>query len=168
MIAESLSFPVTDAFSIAEYQEYKQTDEGSNPSMPIKQVTSKGSRFDITISGDSASEIVKDYVELSKELEQAIGARQPQNHPRTTGTRKSVRPGTPGSLSDDVSELVSEGFFDTPKTLGQVKDALAAKGIIKPVTTLSGVMQELVKRKVLSRERQTIGKKQVWAYRKLS
>lgn len=136
--------------------------------MPTKQVTFKGSKFDITISGDSATEIVKDYVQFSKELELAIGSTQTQTHPRTTGARKSVRTATAGSLSNDVSGLVSEGFFDTPKTLGQVKDALATKGIIKPLTTLSGVMQELVKRKVLSRERQTIGKKQVWVYRKLS
>jgi hypothetical protein len=167
VILESLSFSDTDAHSREEYQEYKQTTPHSNLSMPNKQVTFKGSTYDITISGDSASEIVKEYSELAKELEDALtGQSQPQKRARSAATGKHLQLTSPGSLSHDVSGLVSEGFFDGPKTLAQVKGALATKGIIKPVTTLSGVMQDLVKKRILTRDQQTIGNKKVWVYLK--
>jgi len=134
------------------------------------QVTFKGPTFDITISGNSAKEIADEYARFNKELEGALGLERTRAPAQTsaTVTRKAARPTTPGSLSDDIIELVSEGFFDKSRTLAEVKDALAAKGIIKPSTTLSGVMKDLVKRRILIREHQTIGKKQVWVYRKLS
>lgn len=138
--------------------------------MPPKQVTFKGSTLDITISGESAREIVEEYVRFNKELEEALGLKQAQTAAQAGATvsRKEIRPATPGSLSEDIIELVSEGFFDKSKTLAEVQDRLAAKGIIKPITTLSGVMQDLVKKRILSREHQMIGKKEVWVYRKLS
>jgi hypothetical protein len=138
--------------------------------MPPKQVTFKGSTLDITISGDSAKEIADEYARFNKELEEALGLKRGEAsaHAPNTVSRKAVRPATQGSLSDDIIELVSEGFFDKSKTLAEAKDALAAKGVIKPITTLSGVMQDLVKKRSLSREHQTMGKKEVWVYRKLS
>ncbi len=46
------------------------------------------------------------------------------------------------------------GFFQKPKELGEVADALEEKGFLYPVTTLSGVMLGLVKRRELRRKRQ--------------
>lgn len=66
------------------------------------------------------------------------------------------------SATDIVEELKEEGFFDKPKLLGEVAAALEERAIMIPVTTLSGVMLGLVKRRVLRRKK-IEGK---WAYGK--
>jgi hypothetical protein len=134
--------------------------------MTTKEVTFKGPRFDVTISGDSARTIAKEYVEFVDELEKAFGTKR---HPVTTPsahTATATGSTPPHSLTAQIKELVSEGFFDQNKTIGQVKDSLAKKGIIKPVTTLSGSLQQLVKKGALKRDLQKISNKEVWVYQK--
>jgi hypothetical protein len=53
-----------------------------------------------------------------------------------------------------VEELVSEGFFKTPKTITQVKDELENVGHHIPVTSLSGPLQKLCQQKILRRQKQ--------------
>lgn len=55
--------------------------------------------------------------------------------------------------SDLIINLREGGFFDKPKALAEVGDALEEKGYLYPVTTLSGVMLGLVKRRELRRKR---------------
>src|SRR2546427_12877035 len=59
----------------------------------------------------------------------------------------------PGSVKDYVLELHESGFFAKPRGLTEIKDALAAEGHLVPITTLSGVMLELVKAKALRRDK---------------
>src|SRR5207245_3635809 len=134
------------------------------PPMPPKQVTFKGSRFDITISGDSAEAIVRDYQEFTRELEHKLGSKLEVQKaaPRLTSKNISVR--QPGGVSLELTNLVQEGFFDEKRTLIDVQDKLAKKGIVKPLTTLSCAMQELVKRKILQRDYQDPVKKKPWVY----
>lgn len=50
-----------------------------------------------------------------------------------------------------IDELKDEGFFKQPKALGDVKKRLGELGHHYPVTTLSGRMQEHVKKRNLRR-----------------
>jgi hypothetical protein len=68
------------------------------------------------------------------------------------------------TLTARVAALRSEGFFKTQRSLGEVREALGSRGWHYPVTTLSGVMQALVRRHELRRERVNAGKKRVWKY----
>ena len=52
-----------------------------------------------------------------------------------------------------VEEMVEEGFFKKPKTISEVKAELENRGHHIPVTSLSGPMQKLCKRKVLRRHK---------------
>ena len=60
---------------------------------------------------------------------------------------KSAEP----SIKDYVLELRDGGLFKEPQRLGDVRKALKLEGHIVPLTTLSGVMLGLVKKRELRR-----------------
>jgi hypothetical protein len=72
-------------------------------------------------------------------------------------SRGSDRPGP----MNYILELVSDGFFDGPKSIADVREELRAKGHFLPLTSLSGPLQRLCQRKTLRRERGVGG---VFAY----
>jgi hypothetical protein len=57
------------------------------------------------------------------------------------------------AASDLVISLKEDGFFDKPKGLTEIANALEEKGYLYPVTTLSGVMLGLVQKKLLGRKK---------------
>jgi len=57
------------------------------------------------------------------------------------------------AASDLVVELKEDGFFNKPKNLGEITNALEEKGYVYPMTTLSGVVIGLVQKKLLGRKR---------------
>jgi hypothetical protein len=66
------------------------------------------------------------------------------------------------AASDLVIGLKEDGFFNKPKNLGEILRGLEEKGHIYPMTTLSGVMINLVQKRLLCRKR-VAGK---WVYGK--
>ena len=58
------------------------------------------------------------------------------------------------TISDLLMLLVDEGFFKKPKELASVKAALAERGHVYPVTTLSPALLRLVRRRYLRRIKQ--------------
>jgi hypothetical protein len=69
-----------------------------------------------------------------------------------------------GTLRGRVLTIRSEGFFKSQRTLGDIREALGARGWHYPLTTLSGLMQGLVRNRELRRERVNVGGKQTWRY----
>jgi hypothetical protein len=57
------------------------------------------------------------------------------------------------AASDLIVDLKEEGFFEKAKGLGEISKALEEKGFIYPVTTLSGVVLNLVQKKLLGRKK---------------
>jgi len=55
--------------------------------------------------------------------------------------------------SDLIVGLREAGFFEKPKALSEIADALEEKGFLYPVTTLSGVMLGLVKKREVRRKK---------------
>ncbi len=66
------------------------------------------------------------------------------------------------SAADVIDELKESGFFDKPKSLSEISGALEERAIMYPMTSLSGVVLGLVKRRALRRKK-IEGK---WAYGK--
>jgi len=64
--------------------------------------------------------------------------------------------------SDLIIELREGGFFDKPKGINEIGNELEVKGHLYPVTTLSGVLIGLVRKKLLGRKKND-GK---WVYGK--
>lgn len=68
------------------------------------------------------------------------------------------------STAGRVLVLQDEGFFDTQRSIGQIKEELGAHGWHYPLTTLSGRLQGLVQTRHLRRSRVKQGNKKVWKY----
>jgi hypothetical protein len=77
---------------------------------------------------------------------------------RTTKRSEKRREGA----SDLIIDLRESGFFKQPKALGEISDALEEKGYLYPVTSLSGVVLGLVKKRELRRKK----KEGKWLYGK--
>ena len=70
----------------------------------------------------------------------------------------------PKTLSQRILALQSEAFFREPKSIGNVREGLGARGWHYPVTTISGVLQGLIQKRKLRRERVREGQKTPWKY----
>jgi hypothetical protein len=110
----------------------------------------------ITVEGNEAevSAILATY-ERTSVVDQAKKAIA---RTRTAKTREKKREGA----SDLIVELREAGFFEKPKALGDIARALEEKGYLYPVTSLSGVVLGLVKKRELRRKKHE-GK---WVYGK--
>jgi|SRR5579872_6407547 len=65
-----------------------------------------------------------------------------------------------GSATDHILQLREEGFFNKPKSLVEIKNKLEEIGVFYPITSLSGVVLSLTKKRILGR----IPKDAVWKY----
>jgi hypothetical protein len=120
-----------------------------------------------TITNDKGLKIV---VEGSKEevqeiIEQMSGGAEHSKGGGRASAKAAKRPSARAgkripSATDAILELNEEGFFDKPKGLADIKQKLADQGMIYPVTTLSGVVLPLVRRRQLGRVKQ----KGRWTY----
>ena len=57
------------------------------------------------------------------------------------------------AASDLIISLKEDGYFDKPKSLIDIANALQERGHLYPVTTLSGVMLSLVQNKLFGRKK---------------
>ena len=98
---------------------------------------------------------------LAKLLTESDPVERAQPVPVKAPAVRSVQAGT---LTGRILAIRSEGFFKTQRSLGEVRESLGSRGWHYPLTTLSGVMQALVRQRQLRRERVAVGNKQVWKY----
>jgi hypothetical protein len=101
----------------------------------------------ITVEGSQSevSDILATY-ERTSVVEQA---KKSIARTKTTKRGEKKREGA----ADIIVELREAGFFEKPKSLGEIGDALEEKGYLYPVTSLSGVVLGLVKRRELRRKK---------------
>lgn len=76
----------------------------------------------------------------------------------------SIKKKDAGTIAGRVLVLKDEGFMKAPKTITQIRAELQAHGWNYPVTTLSGGLINLVRKRNLRRTREKIGKKQIYVY----
>lgn len=114
--------------------------------MPKATVKSKTGSI-ITIEGtrEELAQILSDFERMSTVQEVKAKASKLIIRKKDENKRRAA--------SDLVVELKENGFFDKPKTLGEVAVALENTGYIYPTTTLSGVVLGLVQKKLLGRKK---------------
>jgi hypothetical protein len=87
-------------------------------------------------------------------------ARAPRGRTEAPATRKRSR-----GPSGYIEELIEDGFFKKPKTISNVRAELGNRGHHIPLTSLSGPLQNLCKRRLLRRHKaKTSGNKQTYNY----
>jgi hypothetical protein len=84
--------------------------------------------------------------------------------PRPTRARVDQRGAEPDTLGGRIIAVRGEGFFESQKSLSDIREVLGSRGWHYPLTTLSGAMQILVRQRQLRRQRVAVGKKKVWKY----
>jgi len=106
--------------------------------------TKTGAEITIVGSGPEVADILAN-------LESIQAARTPRTLRRASERpRENLRATGPTGL---VMGLKSEGFFDKPKTLGEIASALHEKGSLIPTTTISGVVLGLLRKGQLHRKK---------------
>lgn len=71
---------------------------------------------------------------------------------RKTTTKKTTAKRT--GPTDYIRDLIDEGYFKTKREIGTVRDKLEERARIYPVTSISGPLYRLVKKKELRRIRE--------------
>ena len=133
----------------------------------------------LVAQAESAVAAVKDpelkRVAFQKVLDDLLGSRPaaeaaPKPKRTSSGRAPKVSPGKKAPAAKMgpqayIEEMKGEGFFKKPKTIAQVKAELGNRGHHIPLTSLSGPLQTLCKRKILRRQKtNSSGKKQTYAY----
>lgn len=98
----------------------------------------------------------------SEEISEIVSVVQRKENP-LKGRKVSPRGKSGGgntSLNDHIIEMREEGYFDKPQGLIEVKKILEEKGHMYPVTTLSGNLLGLARKRILRRLKE--GKR--WVY----
>jgi len=67
--------------------------------------------------------------------------------------KASARSAAKGGPKAYVSEFIDDGFFKKPKSISEIRTALAEAGHHIPVTSLSGPLQKLCQEKRLRRQK---------------
>jgi hypothetical protein len=91
-----------------------------------------------------------------QEVAELIGKIEGGTHSIRKAQKSSEKRGNRArvTLSDLLMLLMDDGFFKKPKELAAVKAALAERGHVYPVTTISPALLRLVQRRYLRRIKQ--------------
>lgn len=107
----------------------------------------------------------------SRDKTQATGKTESQAIPDANGEGadlgkdgKKRKSASGGDLKRTFNEWVSQGFFDTPRTLADVQDRFHEEAILIPRTSIPKYLLAGVREKLLSRSKQAVGGKQLWVY----
>lgn len=80
-------------------------------------------------------------------------------------SRKSTKRGSRLKKSDIFNDLIKEGFFKTQRSIGEVYEELARRGVNIKYTSIPSYLLPLLRKKILSRDRETKGKRKIWVYK---
>jgi hypothetical protein len=75
--------------------------------------------------------------------------------PRSATPLRKAQPATqnsPESVADRILSLKDEGFFKSPRSIAEIRQELQRNGWHYAVTSLSGPLQSLVKKRALRRD----------------
>ncbi len=114
-----------------------------------KIVTKTGLR--ITIEGETSE--VKEFIEYME-------TNVKEKTKKSTSVKTHDKKGKLNTATDIILSLKEDDFFNKPKTMLDIKHAIEEQGMIYPMTTLSGVLLKLVRRRELAR----IKENKKWCY----
>jgi hypothetical protein len=113
------------------------------PKATIKTAT--GATITIEGTQEEVSKIISNYENSS-----VVGNAKKSVARIKSGKRAEKKRESAGDL---IIALKEDGFFEKPKTLGEIASALEERGYLYPVTSLSGVVLGLLKRQELRRKK---------------
>lgn len=146
----------------------RRVDNRSSQQMDDKAIIEARRRAEKAVEGMTDATLkLKAFEQVFAKL---LGeSEEPAGSPgRPSVHRKRVRTQTssprPPTLTGRVLGLRDDGFFSSQRSLSDVREELRSLGFSYPLTTLSGVMQSLVRNRELRRERVSTGGKKTFKY----
>lgn len=111
--------------------------------------TKKGAKIVIEGTQSEIKELIASIESSSKETVKGKSAKKGKQQKEKSNT-----------ATDIILSLRESGYFSKPRSLTDIKKALAEQGMIYPITTLSGVLLRIVRKRFLGR----IKEKNKWCY----
>jgi hypothetical protein len=119
---------------------------------------------ELVVEAEQSVQGVKDpelrRIAFQKVLEELLGARPSSIKKAYVQGTRTDRKTSAGGPRAYLREMINDGFFKKPKAISDVKAELENRGHHIPITSLSGPLQTLCKKKELRRQR-TDGR---WVY----
>ncbi len=101
---------------------------------------------------NNSEQIIQKIEELLNELRKNLNITKVESEIKKVVKQDNIH-GFSG-LTKEIFNLTQEGdFFSKPKNISEVAKKLQRIGIIKPTTALSGTLLELVRKKILDRDK---------------
>ena len=126
------------------------------------EITFKGNEFDVTIKGETISQIKEEYNKIKEELERELGNDLPTMTPQKKKIKREEK--NKETVADKILLLEDEGFFDRPKTLIEIRKKLEEVGFYYPVTSFPPYLLKLCKERKLRRFKEKRDGKDFWVY----
>ena len=126
------------------------------PKATIK--SSSGAVITIEGSHEEISKIIADFEKAAAVTQSKTEASK--SHIKKRRDKKRL------AASGLIIELKDDGFFDKPKSLLEISQALEEKGRMTPVTSLSGIMIKLVQDRIFARKKIEGKNGKKWGYAK--
>lgn len=105
-------------------------------------------------------QLLKNLDKRISKIEQLLGSNTKQIKSESLPSRKSVGKTTKKSVIGIIMDMSNDGFFDTPKSFGEIHGELKRRNYYYAKTSLTLPLQNLLRRKALGRM-SVSGK---WAY----
>jgi hypothetical protein len=125
----------------------------------------KGTKGNLIILGDSFEEVEKEYQKNQKKIENLIGEckktmvlKKPLKNTKEKPTASS------NTIQDRILELVNEGFFDSPRTATEVKEALKNKTYVYSFDHVRIALIRTVRKRSLRRLIENRDGKSIYVY----
>jgi len=100
-----------------------------------------------------------------KDEEESDAATESANNgEQTSSSKKRVRRSSGGGVAERFQSWIDEGYFDKPKSLGDVQARFHKEAIIVPQTSLPSYLLKGVRSGQLKRDRAEVNGKTVWVY----
>ncbi|MDD4938517.1 MAG: hypothetical protein PHX34_05955 [Candidatus Shapirobacteria bacterium] len=88
-----------------------------------------------------------------------------RNHSKKVGQLKTSKNNVLPSKTKAIEELISEGYFSSPKDNTEILNELSRRGVTIKSTSLPSFLLPLIRKKVLKRDYKEKNKGKVWAYK---
>jgi len=124
----------------------------------------------LKIQIEGTSEEVSEILEEVKEMEERKKAREErmklwkERRDKFMSERNERVHNSKKSLTETITQLIKNGYFDESKTAREVLIRLEKVGVHVPSTTLHPILARFVMKDTLKRER---NKSEVWEYKKV-
>lgn len=117
-------------------------------------------------TGNKISELAKEITQKADEIMSLVSHRNESGKAGEMVIKKQRLSKSRKKIGAELERQIRNGFFDSLRVLGEIREELARRAVKVPITSLPVYVNKMVRNGTLDREKVLKGKKNLWAYRK--